>query len=74
MKYVRLKTRVDSGKEMKPGRAPVYIKTADLVYFVKRVLDLKYPERPSLCQIVNPREFASSLESGNAAGWNSLFF
>lgn len=52
----------------------MYIKTADLVYFVKRVLDLKYPERPSLCQIVNPREFASSLESGNAAGWNSLFF
>lgn len=25
MKYVRLETRVNIGKEMKPGRAPIYI-------------------------------------------------
>lgn len=34
MKYVRLEPGVNIGKEMKPGRAPMFIKTADLVYFV----------------------------------------
>lgn len=45
-----------------------YHNCADLVFFVKPVPELKYPKHSDCCQIVNPREFAISLECGNAAG------